>query len=125
MTLTAIVTRYTKEDTPCEEDIGRFSSIVFDILSDGVSIEITIVDGDHRLDNPSKWMELLHESNCTLTFGSQYGSHVDNGSITIERDDTTVTFFNDNALGCSTSISYSFNQCEQAFKNIRDECFVR
>lgn len=123
MSLQAVISYYTSETAESKEDVGRFEDVTFVYSSlPNTTFQITINDGENRLDDPSIWMDFLQEEDYTATFGSVYGSHVDNGEIYIDRRGQVVEFLNDNAQGCKTTFTIPFEQCKTAFMYLRDQC---
>lgn len=79
-----------------------------------------VINSDSVLDYPSsKWEELAATDNlCTLLFGDEYGSHVDNGKIEITATKDKVIFEIDGARGGVMTFHMEKSRCVSAFREV-------
>ncbi len=64
---------------------------------------------------PSSWIKLIEEDFFCMSFGDSYGSHVDNGIISIRHNNLDLEFFVDGARGGTIFVKIPIYLCKSEF----------
>ena len=96
----------------CNED---FFQLEFTYKSD---VEISMcISGDSVIADRtcSDWVRLVEEEDFCLEFGDEYGSHVDNGIVSIKHKNSKLEFLVDGAKGGELSVKLPISVCKSEF----------
>ena len=113
-----VIERYTEETADDESDIGQISTITIK-YSGGI---FTLDDcwRDHGITS-AKWLELLTPGK-ELFLGCDYGSHVDNGTVSIEHTvEGNLRFCVDGARGGILSYEIPIEEVQMVITEIAQE----
>ena len=81
-------------------------------------VEISMcIRGDSVIEgrNCSDWVRLVEEEDFCLEFGDEYGSHVDNGIVSIEHKNSRLEFCVDGAKGGELRVKLPVSICKSEF----------
>ena len=102
-------------------------AINYSVLEEGIfqleftykgDVEISMcVTGDSviKVSDCSYWVRLVEEDGFCLEFGDSYGSHVDNGIVSIEHKNSRLEFCVDGAKGGEISVKLPVSICKSEF----------
>jgi hypothetical protein len=105
----------TDDEDDNEDDLGEIQ-FVWTVEGNLSSWQIL---GDSAVKYPAaKWREFLAGQKMRLDFGDEYGSHVDNGTVSIIRVEDAVLFEVDGARGGVMHMRLPFAACLGAFNDV-------
>lgn len=113
------IEHYTKKTAYDEYDIGRIRYIT--IKSRGMTFKLGEYCWQSTSITYSKWLSLLNPG-TVLNFGCFYGSHVDNGIVSIKHTgEGNLKFYVDGARGGTLSCEIPVLEMESVIKKIAEE----
>jgi hypothetical protein len=116
----------TKENIDEYDDIylqlGSFINVTFSYENSGFKCSMSISDEESLNEiTADNWLKLTKKS-TSLNFGAVYGSHVDNGEVSISSnlEDNQITFKVDGARGGINEFSVPVSECGWAFQKLSE-----